>query len=75
MLNLSLLKDISDDIDFCFKLAKEDTVIILPGNRKLKLDIFTNEIFLDMFGAQYSTQLDRKIYKILAYFLHTVQYC
>ncbi|CAA2987368.1 Tyrosine aminotransferase [Olea europaea subsp. europaea] len=31
MLNLSLLKDISDDIDFCFKLAKEDTVIILPG--------------------------------------------
>lgn len=30
-LNLSLLKDISDDIDFCFKLAKEEAVIILPG--------------------------------------------
>ncbi|XP_059662676.1 probable aminotransferase TAT2 [Cornus florida] len=30
-LNLSLLKDISDDIDFCFKLAKEESVIILPG--------------------------------------------
>ncbi|KAL2523556.1 putative aminotransferase TAT2 [Abeliophyllum distichum] len=30
-LNLCLLKDISDDIDFCFKLAKEESVIILPG--------------------------------------------
>ncbi|OWM88636.1 probable aminotransferase TAT2 [Punica granatum] len=30
-LNLSLLEDISDDIDFCFKLAKEELVIILPG--------------------------------------------
>ncbi|XP_028798531.1 probable aminotransferase TAT2 isoform X2 [Neltuma alba] len=30
-LDLSLLDDISDDIDFCFKLAKEESVIILPG--------------------------------------------
>ncbi|EXB75028.1 putative aminotransferase TAT2 [Morus notabilis] len=30
-LNLSLLEDISDDIDFCFKLAKEESVIFLPG--------------------------------------------
>ncbi|KAJ0700849.1 putative aminotransferase, class-I, pyridoxal-phosphate-binding, aminotransferase, class I/classII [Helianthus annuus] len=30
-LNVSLLKDISDDIDFCFKLAKEESVILLPG--------------------------------------------
>lgn len=30
-LNLSLMEDISDDIDFCFKLAKEESVIILPG--------------------------------------------
>ncbi|XP_020238044.1 probable aminotransferase TAT2 [Cajanus cajan] len=30
-LNLSLLEGISDDIDFCFKLAKEESVIILPG--------------------------------------------
>ncbi|KAI3457424.1 hypothetical protein Pfo_014087 [Paulownia fortunei] len=30
-LNISLLKDISDDFDFCFKLAKEESVIILPG--------------------------------------------
>ncbi|KAH9763929.1 putative aminotransferase TAT2 [Citrus sinensis] len=30
-LNLSLLDDIIDDIDFCFKLAKEESVIILPG--------------------------------------------
>ncbi|KAF8409202.1 hypothetical protein HHK36_005276 [Tetracentron sinense] len=30
-LNLSLLEDINDDLDFCFKLAKEESVIILPG--------------------------------------------
>ncbi|KAJ7948690.1 Tyrosine aminotransferase [Quillaja saponaria] len=30
-LNLSLLEDISDDLDFCFKLAKEESVILLPG--------------------------------------------
>ncbi|PHU01185.1 Tyrosine aminotransferase [Capsicum chinense] len=30
-LNLALLHDISDDIDFCFKLAKEESVILLPG--------------------------------------------
>ncbi|KAJ8755094.1 hypothetical protein K2173_016788 [Erythroxylum novogranatense] len=30
-LNLSLLDGISDDIDFCFKLAKEESVIVLPG--------------------------------------------
>ncbi|GAA0158541.1 transaminase [Lithospermum erythrorhizon] len=29
--DFSMLKDISDDIDFCFKLAKEENVIILPG--------------------------------------------
>lgn len=30
-LNLHELKDIKDDVDFCFKLAKEESVIILPG--------------------------------------------
>ncbi|KAK8655286.1 hypothetical protein V6N13_107873 [Hibiscus sabdariffa] len=30
-LNLSMLEDINDDIDFCLKLAKEESVIILPG--------------------------------------------
>ncbi|KVH93065.1 probable aminotransferase TAT2 [Cynara cardunculus var. scolymus] len=30
-LNVSLLKDISDDVEFCFKLAKEESVILLPG--------------------------------------------
>ncbi|GLU15471.1 hypothetical protein SLE2022_319570 [Rubroshorea leprosula] len=30
-LNLSYLEDISDDIDFCFRLAKEESVIVLPG--------------------------------------------
>lgn len=36
-LNLSLLEDISDDIDFCFKLAKEESVIILPGTVQIML--------------------------------------
>ncbi|KAJ4788728.1 Tyrosine aminotransferase [Rhynchospora pubera] len=31
-LNLSYLVDISDDVDFCSKLAKEESVIVLPGS-------------------------------------------
>lgn len=30
-LDLSLLEDILDDVDFCCRLAKEESVIILPG--------------------------------------------
>ncbi|KAL8461220.1 hypothetical protein ACS0TY_032621 [Phlomoides rotata] len=30
-LNLSLLEGIEDDLDFCCKLAKEESVLILPG--------------------------------------------
>ncbi|XP_043701447.1 nicotianamine aminotransferase 1-like [Telopea speciosissima] len=30
-LNLSLLEDIVDDIDFCFKLVKEESVVLIPG--------------------------------------------
>ncbi|KAJ9550335.1 hypothetical protein OSB04_014380 [Centaurea solstitialis] len=30
-LDLSILEDIKDDLDFCVKLAKEESVIILPG--------------------------------------------
>ncbi|KAA8524330.1 hypothetical protein F0562_010753 [Nyssa sinensis] len=30
-LNLSLLEGINDDMEFCLKLAKEESVIILPG--------------------------------------------
>ncbi|GFS34809.1 tyrosine transaminase family protein [Actinidia rufa] len=30
-LNLSLLEDIKDDIDFCAKLAKEESVVVLPA--------------------------------------------
>ncbi|XP_042508421.1 probable aminotransferase TAT2 [Macadamia integrifolia] len=30
-LNLSLLEDIVDDFDFCFKLVKEENVVVLPG--------------------------------------------
>ncbi|XVF66788.1 hypothetical protein PTKIN_Ptkin10aG0066200 [Pterospermum kingtungense] len=30
-LNISMLEDINDDLEFCMKLAKEESVIILPG--------------------------------------------
>ncbi|EOX99489.1 hypothetical protein QUC31_014626 [Theobroma cacao] len=30
-LNLSMLEDVNDDMEFCLKLAKEESVIILPG--------------------------------------------
>ncbi|KAL5861030.1 hypothetical protein ACOSQ4_002326 [Xanthoceras sorbifolium] len=30
-LHLSLLEDITDDMDFCLKLAKEEAVVVLPG--------------------------------------------
>ncbi|GFS30591.1 tyrosine transaminase family protein [Actinidia rufa] len=30
-LNQTLLEDIKDDFDFCVKLAKEESVIVLPG--------------------------------------------
>ncbi|EXB44622.1 Tyrosine aminotransferase [Morus notabilis] len=30
-LNVSLLDDINDDLDFCLKLAKEESVMVLPG--------------------------------------------
>ncbi|KAI8006825.1 Nicotianamine aminotransferase 1 [Camellia lanceoleosa] len=30
-LNLSMLEDIKDDVDFCFKLATEESVVVLPG--------------------------------------------
>ncbi|KAK1301745.1 S-alkyl-thiohydroximate lyase SUR1 [Acorus calamus] len=31
-LNFSLLKGIEDDVDFCCKLAREESVVILPGS-------------------------------------------
>ena len=33
-LNVSLLEDIEDDMDFCVKLSKEESVIILPGKKQ-----------------------------------------
>ncbi|XP_028058388.1 tyrosine aminotransferase-like [Camellia sinensis] len=30
-LNLSILEDIKDDVDFCIKLATEESVVVLPG--------------------------------------------
>lgn len=38
-LDLSQLVDIKDDMDFCCQLAKEEHVIILPGNSLLKMVI------------------------------------
>jgi hypothetical protein len=34
-LNLYLLEGIHDDIDFCCKLAKEESVILCPGEMNL----------------------------------------
>lgn len=31
----SLLADINDDMEFCHKLAKEESVIVLPGKNKI----------------------------------------
>jgi len=31
-INFSQIKDIIDDMDFCAKLAEEESVILLPGN-------------------------------------------
>ena len=33
--NCFLLKDITDNVDFCFNLAKEESVILLPGNEHI----------------------------------------
>lgn len=41
-LNLSLLEDISDDIDFCFKLAREESVILLPGKDITSVSLIMN---------------------------------
>ncbi|KAL4205099.1 hypothetical protein AMTRI_Chr01g135510 [Amborella trichopoda] len=30
-LDVSQLQDISDDVDFCFKLAREESVLVMPG--------------------------------------------
>jgi tyrosine aminotransferase len=41
-LNLSLLEGVTDDVDFCMKLAKEESVIILPGENSTNLKHFPN---------------------------------
>ncbi|MBA0602342.1 hypothetical protein Gorai_002527 [Gossypium raimondii] len=38
-LNVSLLEDISDDLDFCMKLAKEESVIIVPAGKIRKFQV------------------------------------
>lgn len=32
-LDLSLLKEIEDDMDFCVKLAKEESAVVVPGKK------------------------------------------
>lgn len=34
-LDLSLLEDIDDDMDFCLKLAREESVVVLPGKNAI----------------------------------------
>jgi len=77
-LNLSLLEDISDDIDFCFKLAKEESVIILPGTiMKIMLifvHLFVASHFICTFGeksfslhmAEFQTSIFRSFSLIFA---------
>ena len=36
-LNLSLLEDIDDDVEFCMKLSKEESVIVLTGKKQATL--------------------------------------
>ncbi|KAA8524331.1 hypothetical protein F0562_010754 [Nyssa sinensis] len=36
-LNLSLLEGIHDDMEFCMKLAKEESVVVLPGSKLAQL--------------------------------------
>lgn len=37
-LELSLLNGINDDVDFCLKLAKEESVVLCPGKIHVDLD-------------------------------------
>lgn len=36
-LNLELLDDIGDDMEFCIKLAEEESVVVLPGKNQNSL--------------------------------------
>lgn len=46
-INFSQIKDIVDDMDFCAKLAEEESVLLLPGNnffKNLSFISFMNKI-------------------------------
>lgn len=47
-LNVSLLDDINDDLDFCLKLAKEESVMVLPSKKKsfTRIIIFSSRLHL-----------------------------
>lgn len=46
-INFSQIKDIVDEMDFCAKLAEEESVLLLPGNnffKNLSFISFMNKI-------------------------------
>ncbi|KAJ4867171.1 Tyrosine transaminase family protein [Raphanus sativus] len=51
-LDLSLLEDITDDVDFCMKLAREENLVLLPGvvfgkNNWVRISIGVERSMLD----------------------------
>lgn len=58
-----MIKGISDDLDFCFKLAKEESVIILPGTIFLRSEAiysvaFRVRVLLYKKDTKFTEQLD-----------------
>lgn len=49
-LNLSVLEDIDDDMEFCLKLAKEEKVIILPGKTETSVFKFCELVSMISWG-------------------------
>lgn len=41
-----MLEGIEDELDFCCKLAEEESVILLPGERKKKYNLIFIHLFI-----------------------------
>jgi tyrosine aminotransferase len=50
-LNLSLLDGFTDDVDFCMKLAKEESVVVLPGKNSTIYNLFLILSCLKLFAS------------------------
>ncbi len=50
-LNLSLLEGVTNDVDFCMKLAKEESVIVLPGKNSTIYNLFLILSWLKLFAS------------------------